>query len=138
MFIKYNTYKSIIKTLSKYPIESGGILGARKNIICRFYADESCIGNNYYIPNIKKLNSVIEYWFKSDILFSGIVHSHPNGFNKLSNEDTKYAVEIIKNNNMKSILFPIVSQNKKKKFKLFIYRITENYQVRRIIPFLIF
>ena len=110
-YIYSNVYEEIIKTIGNAPIESGGIIGIKNNIICKFYFDKSeSRHNTMYIPNTKVLNYIIDKWADSNIDFAGIVHSHPNSCTTPSLEDYYYATNLKQlNPTLKKILFPIVT-----------------------------
>ncbi len=123
MTILYKTYHEIVAKLSNAPIESGGIIGNKSGTVCRFHFDNGRQGLNFYKPNIMILNPILSQWFQQHISFSGIVHSHPNGLTTLSRGDITYAIDILRMNQLSSILFPIVTQVQDGSFKLFAYRI---------------
>lgn len=76
--------------------EKGGILGIDENrIVTKFYNDSTGITTKLrYIPNVQKLNAVIQNWAKENISFIGFVHTHPKGAEKLSPLDIEYAEKI--------------------------------------------
>ena len=105
-YIDSSVYKDILETIGNAPIESGGIIGIKNNVICAYYFDK-CTYNkeSKYVPNISRLNSVIKKWHKQGIEFAGIVHSHPNSYNKPSLSDGDYAKILMENNNFLNRLF---------------------------------
>ena len=111
-YIDSNIHQEIIETIGNSPIESGGIIGIKNNIICKFYFDKhSNHKNDKYIPNVESLNNVILDWYELNIEFIGIVHSHPNSCNIPSLDDLTYAKKLKQHNpSLKKILFPIVTK----------------------------
>ena len=86
--------------------EVGGILGIDENrIVTKFYNDSTGITTKLrYIPNVQKLNAVIQNWAKENISFIGFVHTHPKGAEKLSSRDVEYAEKIKLQCSMSEIL----------------------------------
>ncbi len=88
-------YEDIRSTFAEAPIESGGILGERNGVVCRFFFDR--LGRRdagSYIPHTASLNRIIEDWADEGIAFGGIIHSHPHGVGQLSPDDRRYFEEI--------------------------------------------
>lgn len=109
-FIKNTILKQIKDTIGKAPIESGGILGLKDNVICAYYFDKGDFCKiDEYRPNIKKLNSVINEWGNKGISFIGIIHSHPNSYKIPSLQDCNYVDVLMKQNRfLEKIILPIV------------------------------
>lgn len=109
-YITKKVYDSILNTIGKSPIESGGILGEKDGIICEFYFDEDAKHTkSNYIPNLSKLNKVIEEWQENGVQFIGFAHSHPNEYNKPSLGDGLYAQKLLTcNPQLERLIFPIV------------------------------
>lgn len=114
-YINNSILKKIEKTIGNSPIESGGIIGIKKNIICAFYFDKKNYNHlSEYYPNYKTLNKVIKRWGKHGIMFAGIIHSHPNLYNKPSIIDYNYAKKILDSNYLlEKLIFPIVTFKEK-------------------------
>lgn len=94
------------------PPETGGILGEYKGVISANYFDEGLKSGNMcsYIPDIKKLNSVIKEWQQNDILFRGIYHTHFGSSGTFSMTDRVYIKKILKNmpDEIGELYFPLV------------------------------
>ena len=105
-------YHDIMKTIGSVSPEMGGILGVRGNIIEKFFFDGQHSSyekkESVYIPDISKLNSVLQSWYEEGITFAGVIHSHPLDMRKLSAEDVVYANCIMKENGLKYVHFPLV------------------------------
>ena len=115
MNIKKDTYLKIINSFPVVPPEYGGIIGGKNNTITEFILDNSEIFTDRakYVPNVEFINKQIEEWYKSDIDFYGIVHSHAYD-DSLSSEDIKYIkrIMICAHENIKELYFPIIIPNK--------------------------
>ena len=111
----------MIDFFSRSPIESGGIFGAQKGVVCRFCPDRHAVLSDEYRPNVEFLNRKIAEWEEEEILFIGIAHSHPNGLLRLSSEDMRYAKEIISRNpHLKELKFAVAA-SRKNTFQLAFY-----------------
>ena len=111
----------MIDFFSCAPIESGGIFGAQKGVVCRFCSDRHAVLSDEYRPNVEFLNRKIAEWEKEKILFIGMAHSHPNGLLRLSLEDMRYAREIISRNpHLKELKFAVAA-SRKNAFRLAFY-----------------
>lgn len=90
-----NTVIESIKENLHLP-ETGGILGIDENrIVTRFYNDSTgTTTKSRYIPDVQKLNTVIQNWAEENIAFIGFVHTHPKGSERLSSRDIEYAEKI--------------------------------------------
>ncbi len=106
---------------SRSPVESGGILGRKNGILCRFYADGSTSAEEYR-PNVRVLDRVIADWWKEGIAFAGIAHSHPNGVVQLSREDLRYAETILAANPQMEALCFVVAAQRNGAWRLVFYR----------------
>ena len=112
--MKKEVYEKILETIGIAQIESGGIIGKKNGVICKFYFDDSETRyTDKYVPDFIKLNKIIEKWYDDEIFFAGIVHSHPNSCAVPSKEDEVYVSKLMENNSdLNSILFPIVTKYK--------------------------
>lgn len=112
MIINKEILDYILHKVSKIPPEMGGILGSKNKIICQVELDKG-IENNLlcnYVPDVDKLNRIIEKWQQADVLFEGIFHTHFYGVRTLSDGDKKY-INVILNampENLDGLYFPIV------------------------------
>ena len=112
MKIRKTIYNKIINLCPVVPPETGGIIGQQNGIICFAEFDSGTVQSDcaVYIPNVEKLNSVIEKWNRSGIEFVGMFHSHPIGQETLSGEDIEYIKTIFDSmpDNVTELYFPIV------------------------------
>ncbi|MCL2354401.1 MAG: hypothetical protein FWC68_00625 [Oscillospiraceae bacterium] len=112
MKIAKKIYDEIIIKCLNMPIETGGILGGRNNIVSSFVFDIGLDNSSiqHYFPNIDKLNACLMYWQSNDIQFYGIVHSHLQKERKLSIGDLQYIRTIMLSmpKHITFLYFPIV------------------------------
>lgn len=111
-FIQESILEQIKATIGIAPIESGGIIGVKNNVICAYCFDEGNVGNiAEYQPDPEKFNSIIRAWTDKRIFFIGIVHSHANSYDKPSLGDKIYANNLMEANSyLKAVVFPIVTK----------------------------
>ncbi|MBQ7323737.1 MAG: Mov34/MPN/PAD-1 family protein [Clostridia bacterium] len=111
-YIQQNILTEIIQTIGDSPIESGGIIGWRNHTICTYYFDKTNIQfEAEYTPNVEKLNQIIKHWAKDGVTFIGIVHSHPNGYNRPSISDEIYVRTLMEDNkSLTKLIFPILTK----------------------------
>lgn len=109
MLILSQIFTDIKKTFIHAPIESGGIIGIKKGVVCAFHFDEGNYNYDCYIPNVDRLNKIILEWAKADVQFAGVVHSHHNDCRYLSDTDKKYALEVLKATKVKPLYFPVIT-----------------------------
>lgn len=98
-----------------YPsCECGIVLGGKNNQITELYFDCKSKGENYYIPNVRVINQIIEKWSDENIDFLGIAHTHPCFQLKLSSVDIEYIKEILfaMPTEIEQLYFPIVLPKK--------------------------
>ncbi len=115
MFIYENIY-NIILNLPEVPPEYGGIIGGQNDIIKNFVFDSGLATHNYdsYIPNVSKLNDILNEWHLKNIKFFGLLHTHRNSAETLSCADISYIKKFFQNNMFEQALyFPIVIPNEK-------------------------
>lgn len=95
MKIKRKVLNEIVSTIGKKKPETGGVLGIRNDVICAFYFD---INSDYqegeYCPDTNDINLKLQEWGEDGIDFAGLIHSHPNNCQLLSNGD-KVGIETI-------------------------------------------
>ena len=105
-----DVWRQIHQTLGALPAETGGVLGASNNVICRFYYDyDSTSSSVIYRPNAKKIQAVLKDWQTDGISFCGIIHSHARACDKLSFRDIAFAQAILEfNPSLPRVLFPVV------------------------------
>lgn len=96
-------YDQILDTIAVQPPETGGVLGRKNGIICKYFYDDNADINQYrYVPNVEKINTILDQWLKDDIEFAGIIHSHPEDVNELSYADIHYARKILQENSLET------------------------------------
>lgn len=113
MIIEKNLYNQILNY--DYPsYESGIVLGGTNNQITKIYFDCVSKGENYYSPNTKIINRVIENWERYNIEFLGLAHTHPCFQIKLSSVDKEYIKNILfaMPKEITQLYFPVVLPNK--------------------------
>lgn len=119
-------YDQILDTIAVQPPETGGVLGKKNGIICKyFYDDNADIIQYRYVPNVKKLNTILAQWLKDDIEFAGIIHSHPEDVNELSYADIQYARKILQENSLEYVIFPLIVR---KTFNMYLIKSNSIYQ----------
>lgn len=127
--ISKSVYDEIMRTIGSIPPETGGILGMKDNCISSFYYDEDGSGtDNTYIPDFKRINYVLQMWNLSGIEFAGIIHSHPSDMRQLSYADVRYAVQIMNENDLSELYFPLVIPDTK---ELLFYKVSGSGKVTR-------
>ena len=112
MRIKRSVYYELCEKLMALPPERGGILGMRDNIICIYYLDDGPARTDKYayVPDVLKLNAVLEQWRKAGIDFAGMFHSHPHPQTWLSIADREYIQEIMQAmpDSVVQLYFPLI------------------------------
>ena len=89
--------------------ESGGILGMRGGVVCRFAFDGGEASKVEYLPNTDRLNAVIGEWRGEGISFCGMVHTHLGGCTALSDADIESIRAIASAVQRECLYFPIVT-----------------------------
>lgn len=133
MTFTQESYNSIVDTVGKFPVETGGILLGNRDdfVVQKFIFDKSGSRTSAsYDPDIKSLNMIIKKeWEENGLALIGFVHSHPRGLSRLSGDwgnntgDIGYIKAIFKAiSGLDQFLVPIVhSTNDSGRFKLFPY-----------------
>ena len=105
-------YKELI-SLKSVPPETGGIIGAKGDIIDTVFLDNPN-GEGFYVPNIEFINSVISQWENDGISFCGMFHTHAPQWSTLSKEDENYIRNIMSSMpaRIEKLYFPLVFPNK--------------------------
>lgn len=115
MKINKNVYRKILANTPVSPIEIGGIIGMKSEIVTDCFLDYS--GSNYgkYCPDIELINKKINQWIEEGVTFCGIFHSHYPSGEQLSSDDTEYINHIVLN--LKDccdfLYFPIIIPDKR-------------------------
>jgi len=125
MKITQKTYEEILMKLDATRQETGGILGEKEGVVCRFFLDGAGTRGEYR-PNVALLNQAIEAWAEEGVSFIGLVHTHINGLGILSPNDIDYARLILSANELEYVYFPVVAKDKDGKKIMRSYRITQN------------
>ncbi len=132
VIVPASIFDKVVHDFAKY--EQGAILGCRQGEkrICAYYYDEigsALSKHNEYTPCSSSLEKIVSYWMRSDIVFWGILHSHPLACNNLSRSDILYAVEFCKINQINFVhmvlYIPVMKQ-------MWGYRVFSNGFVSRI------
>lgn len=114
MIILRSVYEKILYSVPETPIETGGILGIRSDVVIECVFDLN--GNEYgkYVPNTSMINNIIALWQKNGIEFGGIFHSHYPSGTDLSQQDIKYIKEIMFSvkDSYSFLYFPIIIPHK--------------------------
>lgn len=109
--LKYQLHSIVIDNIKKslHLPEMGGILGLDENCtVTRFHYDSTgTTTETHYIPDVVKLNKVIQDWATEGIAFAGFVHSHPKNAQTLSSCDVDYAKKIKSRCSLNEILMLI-------------------------------
>jgi len=108
--VSCTVFREIYHVLGLQTAERGGLLGSANGLVCRFYYDSAGISSDRaYYPSIAQMNRVLKEWAREEIVFSGIIHSHPHDAAALSKRDLEFAGAILKTNpELKSVFFPLV------------------------------
>lgn len=89
--------------------ESGGILGMRDGVVCRFVFDVGLANAGEYIPDTDRLNAVLAQWHREGIVFCGMVHTHLGGCRRPSGADIQSMRSIYRAMKKDCLYFPIVT-----------------------------
>ena len=78
--------------------EQGFVLGSTSNFECIDRAamiPEKESGPYFYIPDSNYANGIIRNWAENNICFSGFIHSHTKGNRSFSQNDLKFAEQLL-------------------------------------------
>jgi len=115
--ILFAVFFKILKTLGSLPAEAGGILlgpVGNDNIITHFVFDKYAhtTGSTYTL-NTDYLNPILSEMTDAGFEIKAVIHSHPQGYRKLSPQDIAYFTSQIKKLNLEKLAVPLVfSANK--------------------------
>lgn len=115
MQITSSAYESILSAFPAAPPEHGGIIGGRNGIVSEFCHDSSTgpLYQAIYEPDAALLNETIEEWHRSGIECYGVIHSHPEGQNALSEGDLKFIASVMAHMETgEKLYFPVVLPGK--------------------------
>lgn len=94
LFDKSTVYK-IKASIGHATPETGGIIGSKDGVICKFYYDYmGCSTSTYYIPSTA-VEGVIRLWYSQGYSFEGFIHSHVGRFSP-TDADVKYSLEVLR------------------------------------------
>lgn len=84
-------------------------MGGTNGIVSEFAFDIGTDNSNngMYYPNVDILNKCIEQWQENNTQLYGIIHSHFNTANTLSQADIVYIKQIMLSINSTAMFFPI-------------------------------
>lgn len=96
--------------------EVGGILGGSGDCVTAFFLDCNSLSSHpcCYVPDVEKLNEVIEAWSRRSIRFIGVFHTHRDT-NSLSPQDRSYIQRILEaaaQTEISTVCFPVISLEK--------------------------
>jgi proteasome lid subunit RPN8/RPN11 len=103
----------IMHTIGALPPESGGILlgPVGSDLVTDFYFDASarCTGATYAPDHLTLQRKMCEHWLPNGLDMKGFAHSHPGGFDRLSEGDLRYIGRLLaKNPDMNVFAAPII------------------------------
>ena len=106
-----DTYRSMLSLQHDDGREHVGLIGSSdRRTLDRFAEDRQCIAE----PNECRLSeeacTVFHEWQHSRVRFAGLMHTHPEGRNKLSPSDMAYAQELMRLNGMACMLMGILTR----------------------------
>lgn len=89
----------IMKLPSELP-ETGGIIGGNGGVVTEYWIEippKEKLGGFMccYIPDVDKINKIIQKWVKKGVEFMGMFHTHYFGVDTLSEGDISYIKEIL-------------------------------------------
>lgn len=126
-------YHHIVQKLGSSVPEQGGILMGKNGIVTDFIHDEfaETTGSTYSL-NVAYLNPIIKELKLQGKQLLGIIHSHPNGYSKLSDPDRDYFSSQFKNfPDLEFMYTPIVFSAKQREFEIFPYIFHKNGSIEK-------
>lgn len=126
-------YHHIVQKLGSSIPEQGGILMGVNGIVTDFIHDEfaETTGSTYSL-NVAYLNPIIKELKLQGKQLLGIIHSHPNGYSKLSDPDREYFSSQFKNfPDLEFMYTPIVFSAKQREFEIFPYLFHKNGSIEK-------
>lgn len=126
MRIKADIYEEMREFFKSSPFfERGCVLGSENGLITHIYKDEGNRQEGEYVPDIDRINVVLEEWFEKGVDFVGLAHSHPNGLVLMSKNDEEYMEELKRLNELDIIYFPIASFDRNGNYLIKAYALKE-------------
>jgi len=105
-------FNDIVSTIGNRHAESGGLLFGKEDdyVVRKFIFDKHAnVTGSTYTFNTEFLNPEIKrLWNDESLSCIGFVHSHPNGYNRLSQPDIAYFTSMFESMPRKHYLTPIV------------------------------
>lgn len=115
MIIYEKIYNEVLSLVRPAPPETGGVLGLTNGVVAHFAFDKGLVqAPCCYVPDVQKLNGVIEKWQNEGIDFGGIVHSHTPHEKELSEGDKEYITKILACMPLeyKTLYFPLIIEKR--------------------------
>lgn len=107
-----SAHNEIINTIGSRPAESGGLLFGKEDdyVVQKFVFDKHAkVTRSTYTFNTEFLNPEIKrLWNEEQLSCIGFIHSHPNGYERLSPPDVEYFSSMFDCMPRKHYLTPIV------------------------------
>ena len=131
--ITTSAYQEIVKKIGSQEPEKGGILMGKNGVVTDFIFDKAAATTrSTYTLNVAYLNPMIKELKQQGKELLGIIHSHPNGYSKLSDPDREYFSSQFKNfPNLEFMLTPIVFSAKIDEFEIFPYVFHKNGNIEK-------
>ncbi|MCQ4141607.1 Mov34/MPN/PAD-1 family protein [Chryseobacterium sp. EO14] len=131
--ITTEAYQNIIRKIGSQEPEKGGILMGKDGIVTDFIFDkEASTTRTTYSLNVAYLNPIIKELKLQGKQLMGIIHSHPNGYSKLSDPDRNYFSGQFENfPGMEFMYTPIVFSAKQDEFEIFPYLFHKNGTIEK-------
>ena len=128
-----SAYQEIVKKIGSQEPEKGGILMGKNGVVTDFIFDKAAATTrSTYTLNVAYLNPMIKELKQQGKELLGIIHSHPNGYSKLSDPDREYFSSQFKNfPNLEFMLTPIVFSAKIDEFEIFPYVFHKNGNIEK-------
>lgn len=132
--ITTEAYQNIIRKIGSQEPEKGGILMGKDGIVTDFIFDkEANTTRTTYSLNVAYLNPIIKELKLQGKQLMGIIHSHPNGYSKLSDTDRNYFSGQFENfPGMEFMYTPIVFSAKQDEFEIFPYLFHKNGTIEKV------
>lgn len=131
--ITTEAYQNIIRKIGSQEPEKGGILMGKDGIVTDFIFDkEANTTRTTYSLNVAYLNPIIKELKLEGKQLMGIIHSHPNGYSKLSDPDRNYFSSQFENfPDLEFMYTPIVFSAKQDEFEIFPYLFHKNGTIEK-------
>lgn len=112
MIISSQIMDVLNNSIENIPPETGGIIGGDGRKVTEIVIDKKSDLSAHccsYSPNAAYLNDCIDKWYKNNVVFMGMFHTHFVGVRTLSVADEEYINKIMQAmpDNVQSLFFPI-------------------------------